>query len=513
MTASHSSPLPLSGDDPKLNSRPVVDETLESRVPQAFRMNSIERFHLFDDEPEYPNQIFGRLSFSEEIDEAHARQAWNLAIAPHPFSQLEAAKTSQGWQWKPASPKSEHEAASASHFEFVRVERDQAWCVREALKNASTNAYLGVRVFGPPKVDATSDLDQGETTSGSEVWFCVHHAVADGIACLKVVNDWLMIYNNLRMGLASLKGTHPVDPELMNRRGHLGLMRWSYLKFLPLQTIALFGAAKFIFRKTASIDKPPVIPNQSPFPAIVGHWLDESTTDKIYRLAQSHQLSTNAILLGQWFRCLEVWRQDELKGTQEGGQGQRVQDNDWIRVILPMSIRTHADRRMPVANRTAIVQIDRRGSKTEDSIGQFHQMLNREIGIIRGWKLEKMFLIFIRLFSMSNALLKRVASNPTSRGLSVFTDLGRPFAFSIRRLNRIKESGEGSPIIPVDFDLAGPIRRGTPLNVSLSRYQGRLKISLHYDASCFTRLEASDILKEYVNGLMGLECPIPDNSR
>jgi len=50
-------------------------------------------------------------------------------------------------------------------------------------------------------------------------------------------------------------------------------------------------------------------------------------------------------------------------------------------------------------------------------------------------------------------------------------------------LNRVAKSDAKPGFArPIDFDLAGPIRSGTPLNISFARLDRRLKISLHYDS-------------------------------
>ena len=126
--------------------------------------------------------------------------------------------------------------------------------------------------------------------------------------------------------------------------------------------------------------------------------------------------------------------------------------------------------------------------------------IDYEINFIRRWQLEKMFLIVIRLASFSNSWLSKVANNPNSRGAAVFTHLGRPFKRAMIHVNRLAKSIEpGSLARPIDFELAGPVRSGTPINISFARFDGRLKICLHYDACAVSPNEADRLLATIVN--------------
>lgn len=483
-----------------------AEKAAEKAATLPIPMNSIERFHWFDDEPQYPNAVFARIVFDGEIDEATARLAWKLAKEPHAFVGMnpvsEIGWAGSQWKWNPDR--------DVARFEYARNQVGD-WplqVTRETGETVRLGCFLGINAF---------DADSGNVHS--EVWFYAHHSLADGIGCLKAINDWLMIYDNLQNDREPNKGVHRVDQSLLAHRSRLGLLSWNYLRYLPHQTIALFGAAKFLFRKTAvlktgksnldgDVSKDGDAMDESPFPSLIGRWLEETDTQRVYDVAKQTardtggSVSANSVLLGQWFHCLAQWRE----GLDDSSRSQ-----DWLRVILPMSVRTARDKRLPMANRTAIVQIDRQAPQ-QGQMSKFYRLLHREIDIIRSWQLEKMFLIFIRLFGVSNRILKSMASNPTSRGISVFTDLGRPFRSVLKRLkrnenvakNRTPSKQTSLSLKPIDFDLMGPIRRGTPLNVSVSRFEKRLKITLHFDRTVLSQAEATKILDSYIDGLKSL---------
>ena len=63
------------------------------------RMTSIEKFHWFDDNEEYPNVVFCRMQVDGQIEETIARQAWQIAVERQPFADVEPEKVGGRWNW------------------------------------------------------------------------------------------------------------------------------------------------------------------------------------------------------------------------------------------------------------------------------------------------------------------------------------------------------------------------------------------------------------------------------
>ena len=210
--------------------------------------------------------------------------------------------------------------------------------------------------------------------------------------------------------------------------------------------------------------------------------------------------------MAKCFVAVDRWNQKRhvgaaSKSTEAGSQStdQAKPAAVW-RILLPISIRNAADRAAVAANRTAIVQIDRQPPANGADLIPFCQSIDYEINFIRKWQLEKMFLLAIRLASLSNSWLAKTANNPVSRGAAVFTHLGRPFKRAMIHLNRLSKSSENLQLAqPIDFDLAGPVRSGTPINISFARFDHRLKVSLHYDSRVISTTEADRLLETIVD--------------
>lgn len=476
-------------------------------------MTSIEKFHYWDCDSQYPNVIHCRLRFARKLDPDLAKQAWQLAIERQPFGDVEPKKVNGRWVWDAGpralgKPNRGIENWNGTGFKFLELGAPPVPQNRVQAKIRSvTGSHLEIVVWPESAEVSESESVRQSAESGSrespakawrsEVYFFVHHAIADGAAAAAVINEWIVIYSNLESRRPPLANVPQLQPALMSRRGQLGLLKWRYLKHVPKQAIAVFGATKFAFRKTVELlpganSPDPEQPCSRQFPAILGRWISEADYQRLRSAARRHDVMLNSILLGQLYIALVRWR--TLMGVHA--------DIDWIRIILPMSIRNVSDRRLPAANRATLVQIDRRGDEIQDA-GELYKSLDREIRIIRGWHLEKMFLIAMGCLAGFETFLQRAASNEKSRGTAVFTNLGEPLRKSKRLLRGQANRGAVDELI--EFDPAGPIRKGTPVNFTASRDGSRLRISLHFDAAILNSEQATELLDGYVKQLEMVE--------
>ncbi len=448
-------------------------------------MSSIEKFHWYDSPPCHPNFIFGRLEFRTHIDPVLAKEAWRIALSRQPLAGVKPEKVKRRWRWVAKSQTNESgPTGSFNHHESESS--PEPWNFEDDELRLTISSHLEIRTGD--RARPTGELHGKPVERIALVYFAVHHAISDGVGAILVVNEWLAIYANLDSGRSATAGLQRLDADRLRARNHLGLIRWNYLRHIFQQPVALFGATKFIFRRTVDLTIQKDVPDGEArlYPAIVGRWVDADAVRSLSRESGRLGVTLNSIMLGRLFVSL-------AKFLARDGEDHR---RDWLRVILPISIRGMSDRRMPAANRTTIVQLDRRADELLSSDG-FYQNLDREIRIIRGWQLDKIFLICIRLLSTVEPLFRKVAGNRKSRGSVVFTNLGEPF----RKLLKTQSQLSGDAFD--QFDLVGPVREGTPLNYTVARHGERLRVSLHYDSRVFSANRADDLLESYAIELVG----------
>ncbi len=489
---------------------------IQRKLPSHDRLNSIEKYHFFDSDSQFPNLIHCRLLVETRIDEALARHAWDIAGGRQPLfgCHVESRHGRLCWKKQPpvASCASVVSESSDNHpIDSVSLQCNASICFddlptapgplsdfRERLDSTSPlGPFLLVRRWSVP-----ADANAENVAHFSEIWFTTHHALCDGAGAVSFINDWWRVYDNLVTGVKPTRGLMTLRLDKFLQRNQLGLGRWKFFRQLPFQAVGIFGATKFLFRKSATLRLSPEQTNYSKFdpsdlkldkplpetPAIVSGWIDVETLEQLVRDTTNHQTSLNSRLLGDLFNAIQRWRSriDRAASPQ-----------DWIRIILPMNIREFADRRLPSVNRTSIVQIDRR-NMSELADPALFRSIDREINLIRKWQLDRMFLIVIRGLSIFQPLVRRAAQNKKPRGIAVFTNLGQPFRQHERS---IAEAPSSKKLIPTEIDFLGPLRYGTPLNIAVARYQDRLRVTIHYDSAILSQVEASDLLREYLTAL------------
>ena len=457
------------------------------------RLSSIEAFHLFSSSDQWPNSILSRHLFKGSIDIELAKTAWQhcLARQQHMTWPIQD-RYRKAWDTRSDSRKPIEQIVEDC-FEEVVVD---SWP-----ENETEFSLSKVNQRGLPKLDDqnASMLWCVHSKSCDRVLliFSAHHLLFDGLAAIEVVRQWMTAYENLCRNENIDRGLSKLDWQRWKSRSKLGLLKWSFLKLLPCQLIGLFGASKFIFRRFSTIEpsKNSESENASS-PGIVGRTYSPNIVAALREHAQRLSVSPNSLLMTITFRSLQ-----RLKQRIDAGDLKRCQwsERKWIRLILPIGTRAFADRKLPCVNKASIVQIERTFEQVSNADAAA-QSIDREIRIIIGFKLEHIFLIAIRAASLVPAALRWIAANPKSRGTAVFTNLGEPF-----RKTRSCNFREVGDLQLIDFDLCGPIRSGTPLNVIWSTFRrpsgetlpihGRL--SVHFDRSMFSADDAKLFLDAF----------------
>jgi len=498
-------------------------------------LNSIERFHYFDSSDRFPNRIMCRLLVNQAIDPVAGKQACFWLGERHPVLKCSIEKRGgklvwmcdpDRYRWFDQSNVERSGSASMRSADATAVPADRPWFFSEQLERppdglpdfssyyrraGNLTPLMLIRQWSqqPPPSTAVGDSplrQQPQPSLMAEIWLSIHHAYCDGGGGVAIINDWIQIYENIKSNRAPTEGMSSIDHSRFRHRNNLGLLSWKFLRKLPFQLVGLFGAAKFIFRSSATLDglnpqSPSSLPNQQPSQAIASGWLSETDLANLEKDAQQQNYNFNARLVAELFVALERWRLVQIPAASP---------YHWQRIILPINVRDIGDRRLSAANKSSIVQIDRRrvGGETNPSMVQ---SIQREIGVIIQWKLDRMFLVFIKVIGLFPSLLRHVAQNKKHRGIAVFTNLGQPFRRLDKRNHRRnheldRNEEHDCQVQPIEIDFLAPLRHGTSLNFTLARYDSRLRVTLHYDPAVIQQQQATALsemfLKQLQSGLV-----------
>ncbi len=451
------------------------DPKFASRV----RMTSIEAFHLHSSSFDWPNCVTSRYHFRGSIDVDLAKQAWNHCLGRQKFATWPIVGVKGRPKWSTNVEDDRFAELAADSFHRVIVDQ---WPETE-----SAFELPMVNDRGLPQVAAGAQVGFGlwciQPKAGDRVTliFAADHALADGLAAITFVRDWMLAYNNLCSKEDIDRGLTQLDWNRWKTRSHLGLLSWSFLKFLPCQAIGLFGATKFILRKFSTIEpsESAVDSHQTPqSPGIVGRTVSPEVLRELSDRAERLGVSANSLLMTIIFRSMK-----SVKKIVEADSGCDWAERKWIRLVLPIGIRGIADRKLPSTNKASLVQIERTFEQVASADGAA-QSLDREVRIIMGFKLDLVFLIAIRLLSAIPMLLRFAAGNQKSRGTTVFSNLGEPF-----RKTRTCNFRDVGDLRLEEYDLCGPLRSGTPISFAWSTFKQPVgddvkshgRVSLHFD--------------------------------
>lgn len=430
-------------------------------------LTCMEQLQWFDSSLKFTNQVYGRFRFDGKIDPTAADAAANRVIARHPLLTCKITQQNGKLHWV-QSP-----------------ERRRPILWQQPLDETVGPQPLQIEQEVPWNVICRHAGDQ------TEMWFHMSHVIGDGLAGVQIISEWMKCYHQIVTGNDRIKGFHRLDPTQLLRRNDLELTSPNYLKNLWKQPIGLFGASKFILRTPCpfpvSADSSPDSWDYQRQPAIIGSWIDLNSSQILVEKAKLMNVSVNTLLVGLLMQSLEHFCDNESSRISK-----------WIRIILPMSIRTFADRRMPATNRATVVQVDRKAS--DFLRPDFFEGLNREIQIIRDWDLGKLFLIFIRSMLLVPGALQRSAKSKKCRGTAVFANLAEPFG-------RMGLPTEDQKMVVGnlrlhEFDFVGPIRHSMPVNFTSQRFIDRYRISLHFDCRVLPTETASQLLNDFSDRLV-----------
>lgn len=372
------------------------------------------------------------------------------------------------------------------------------------------------KFFMPTTLELGTKLDP-HTTPGTHVWYqqsvaapesmlflAIHHSVTDGLGGSRIINELMIAYDNLVAGRVWDDGLRLLDVARLAQRNRLGLNRWAYWQHIWKQPIALVGMVKFLLRRFHVIEggqgeasDAPNIEAESQSSGMIGRWISEDLSAQIDRSASEKSVSANSITMASVFYALPAWSRQQSDAPVK----------KWFRMVLPISIASKDDLRSPITNRATIVQVDRCEDQMSD-VESFLHYLDREVKIIVGWQFDKLFLLIVRMLSVSRWWLRRSASNPRARGTIVFTNLGQPFRSVDKREKKLVRVG-ADPVADteiIDFDYAGPTRSAMPLNFTIQRYQQRYRITARFDSGVLTADQASHFLKQVEAELGKIVC-------
>jgi hypothetical protein len=431
-------------------------------------LSPFEESLWLDDCPAFPWNIVVRLRFSGRLGREALRSAVAAAIARHPLLAANVGRDAAGRPaWVPAR----------------QPGPEIAW---------SPLADDG-RLPAIPRIDACRDFPArfwaAEGGDRSELVAHLCHACVDGLGAIQFLGDLLLAYTAAVCGPSAAPPMPPVDENLLPRRGKYGLTAERLLRLSPKLAIGLLGARKFAMRKAMPLLPHAPIPADSPlpegYPATLVHTFSVAETAAMLAAARRQQVTLNDHLACGWFTAMNGWQRS--RGLSD--------DDRWLRLMVPMSLRGADDREMPAANIMSTVFLDRRPAHVDDP-GRLLRGIHEEMALIKRNNLGLIFVLGLGVCRRMPGGIERMVHRQPSLATAILTNLNRP-------LEPLPLPREDAKIVAGNVVLQGcelfpAIRPGTCAAVGLLSYAGRLGLCLHYDARVLDLAQATDLLGRFV---------------
>jgi len=436
----------------------------------SFLFTTLEEFLFWEDRPAYPWSCFIRLHFSGPLDRRAFENAVRTVLPRHPLFCAKARMRSR------------------THVEWV-VQDDPQPIIRwesgplggpfPAATHLDLLREIGIRFH------IVSD------GRASDVVIQFHHACCDGIGICAFVDELLIAYA-LALGAAS-DGLQlpPLDPARLALRGRFGLTLGELMRVLSKQAVGLLGIRQFLMRAPA-----PLLPHQpcddeastsAEYPAVLSDTLEVAQTAGLCQAAIQRGVRLNDVLATRLFLALTEWR------SRHG-----VPADGWLRMMVPVNLRTPADRTMPAVSLASSIFLDRRRRDGADAEGLLRS-IHEEMNLIRSHRLSFTFAFFSRLLNLFPGELKRRSRAPRCAMSCIFSNVGRLFEHS--PLPRRGSNLAAGNLTLEASEIVAPIRPYTCAAFVAATYANRLTITLHYDPRPLSHDQATDLLETFLRRL------------
>ncbi|MDH3718959.1 MAG: hypothetical protein OES79_12640, partial [Planctomycetota bacterium] len=326
----------------------------------------------------------------------------------------------------------------------------------------------------------------------TDLVFQFHHSSCDAVGALRFIEDLLVIYAALVDTDAQPAGVRSIDERRLPERGQFGLTRRKLLGMLHKQSVGLLGARQFLMRTPVPV-QPIAIESAgaalpSDFPAAQAHIFSEMETAALLAAARDAGTTVNNLLVRDLFLALGDFRL----------RRQLSDDHQWLRLSIPVNLRSQDDERLSAANVVSMIFLDRRPFEFGNELALL-KGIDHEMRRIKKNQLGLTFplsLRFTRSLPGSISRMRRMSKKEICRGTAVLSNLVRPFIDA--PLHRCDGKINAGGMILERIEFLPPVRPYTLAAFGALTYADRLHLALHFDQRGLATTEATELLKDFI---------------
>ena len=421
---------------------------------------------LSQDSSAYPCVIYAKVHFKGKVNPQAMEQAVTDMLQIHPLLQARLAGGSGLTRWN-------LEDMPQCAVTWTEAPPDEHWA-EDRFVNLRKESGLRVHIH---------NYVNSENQPHCCMFIGVHHACTDGLGLLNAIEDLCAIYH-ARLNNEAAKLRNRVV-GLLEERNRFGLNARKILRLLPKHAVGLLGVRQFLMRKPV-----PLLPQPSasllhaPKRSILAirHTFGRDSTSTIQAIATGWGVTLNELLACSIFEGIAEFR----------AQRQAQRPEDWLRMMIPVNMRNHADDfKQSACNIVSSVFLDRTPQQIANSV-ELLKSIHDEMELI---KRNRLALIFsYSLWFRSKLNRGRPTPIPAERCQTtlVFTNLGKPFRKS-PALNAEHKLTAGDLTLET-VELLAPLAPLVAAAFSVIYYSKCLHLSLRYDQRVLDTPAAESLL-------------------
>lgn len=463
-------------------------------------LSDFEYYMLLDDRPTHPMVFVMVLDVSGALRESAFRESLRELIQSHPLLDCRVEQRAQmGWCWVPlATSSSAPDLSPVFDWEIVAAEAVQEF--RPTVRALDIRSAPGISV----------QVKAAESAARIVLWF--HHACCDGLAALQLVGELMARYGQRTAELGAKQPEFAsVDIQKLRERENyetgdaatrrqkrsLGRIVGKVSRLLLRAPVILAGSADLSSRPSpgSSNDAESSVaqPAGSARFAIHSAVLPKATYRALRAVAAQQDASINDLFIREMILQIRQW-------NQRGGVafGRR-----WIRLAIPLSMRTQVHDKMPAANVVSYALVTRREKDCEDPaelLRSIHQQTSDVLFNREGIVCLKLFRILRRIPGAMKAFL----SFKTVLSTLVLANVGDVRKRFSGRFPLLRGKWLAGNIVVEQIHGVAPVRPNTRISMSIGDYAGELSISLRADCLAINARHAEEFLGQYVCRLQDL---------
>jgi hypothetical protein len=462
--------------------------------PRGMPLTAFEEHMLLDDRPSHPMAIVTRFDFSDAPPPAALEKAFEETLRSEPLLSARIAPRRRGRpRWIEAAP--------------PRLVRSRTQRI-----TIDTIEWTG----SPPRLDPHAGnvlhAEVIEHDAGWSILMAVHHAASDGIGIIGFLERWLLAAEGKR---SRRRRQSDATMAVLATRDRVASSWTGFTRMVPKLAKGLEGIGEFVRHDIIQLSEGPPAPSTgvpaSPVtpwqPLILTATMGGDVVAGLEQKAKAHFVTVNDLLATALL--VTIGNHVSTAGNIAGGAITPATGGEWIRVAIPMSLRTKHDHALPAANRVSMVFLDRRPEDRHDA-DRLAASIHDQMEVIRSHALGHIFPMSLAVGRLLPGGLARTVRRPKPQCTAVLSNVGRTFHRSpLADADGTVRVGGGRL---VGWWGVPPIRPGTALAVGTHETCGRRTVAFHVDRHRFRSDSAQTLLQAMVaelNDLAAIDASAP----